>query len=280
MFPHHSDQMSQRSQVSRVTLCMSISKVLSEWVSESVIQWQGHLLSCSGQLKININFPRATIPCQKTESHSVCPPKTFLQCFWPHWSSFANVFVMLANDDPPFTWTSYSPPPPGRPAPVQLYFSKMFPDLSSDLQVNNSITHPKLNWIDLRTLLRKLFAIVFAMFLPTVELVFSRETTWKCDIDVEKKMNKLVLTVIATNGGQTFGKSHCCLIRYFWPIHIEKVTVFRCSSISCTGHHLHHHNLLCTVEDGGPPGWVRVSLSLTISSTTRERSKEGGTQSE
>ena len=53
MFPHHSDQMSQRSQVSRVALCMSKVKVLSvsESVSESVSQWQGRLLSCSGQLK-------------------------------------------------------------------------------------------------------------------------------------------------------------------------------------------------------------------------------------
>ena len=42
MFSHHSDQMSQRSQVSRVALCMSKVKVpfnsqwVSEWVSESV----------------------------------------------------------------------------------------------------------------------------------------------------------------------------------------------------------------------------------------------------
>ena len=49
MFPHHSDQMFQRSQVSRVALCMSKVKVL--WVTESVREWQGHLLSCSGQLK-------------------------------------------------------------------------------------------------------------------------------------------------------------------------------------------------------------------------------------
>ena len=48
MSSHHSDQMSQRSQVSRVALWMTISKVLSQWLS----QWQGHLLSCSGQLKI------------------------------------------------------------------------------------------------------------------------------------------------------------------------------------------------------------------------------------
>ena len=34
MSPHHSDQMSQRSQVSRVALCMSKVKVLS--VSQSV----------------------------------------------------------------------------------------------------------------------------------------------------------------------------------------------------------------------------------------------------
>ena len=51
MSPHHSDQMSQRSQVSGAALCMS--KVKVAWVSQSVSEWQGHLLSCSGQLKIN-----------------------------------------------------------------------------------------------------------------------------------------------------------------------------------------------------------------------------------
>ena len=51
MFPHHSDQMSQRSQVSRVALCMSISKVLSESVSQSVSDKVTYILSCSGQLK-------------------------------------------------------------------------------------------------------------------------------------------------------------------------------------------------------------------------------------
>ena len=34
----------------RVALWMSSSKVLSESVSESVSEWQGHLLSCSGRL--------------------------------------------------------------------------------------------------------------------------------------------------------------------------------------------------------------------------------------
>ena len=38
--------MSQWSQVSRIALCMAKVKV-----TESVSQWQGHLLSCSGQLK-------------------------------------------------------------------------------------------------------------------------------------------------------------------------------------------------------------------------------------
>ena len=49
MFLHHSesDQMSGRSEDNSIVFCISISKVLSEWVS----QWQGHLLSCSGQLK-------------------------------------------------------------------------------------------------------------------------------------------------------------------------------------------------------------------------------------
>ena len=48
MSPHHSDQMYQRSQVSRAALCMWKSKSGSvrEWVSESVSEWQGHLLSC------------------------------------------------------------------------------------------------------------------------------------------------------------------------------------------------------------------------------------------
>ena len=48
MSSHHSDQMSQRSQVSGVALCISKVKVPS--VSQSVSEWQGHLLSCSGQL--------------------------------------------------------------------------------------------------------------------------------------------------------------------------------------------------------------------------------------
>ena len=45
MSPHHSDQMSEMYNAHKIVFCMSISKVL--WVS----QWQGHLLSCSGQLK-------------------------------------------------------------------------------------------------------------------------------------------------------------------------------------------------------------------------------------
>ena len=44
-----SDQMSQRSQVSRIALCMSKLKVL--WVTDWVSEWQSHPLSCSGQLK-------------------------------------------------------------------------------------------------------------------------------------------------------------------------------------------------------------------------------------
>ena len=48
MSSHHSEQMSQRLKVSRIARCMSKVKV-TDWVS----QWQGHLLSCSGQLKIN-----------------------------------------------------------------------------------------------------------------------------------------------------------------------------------------------------------------------------------
>ena len=48
MSPHHSDQMSGRSEVNWIVFCMTIS---SQWFSE----WQGHLLSCSGQLKTNYN---------------------------------------------------------------------------------------------------------------------------------------------------------------------------------------------------------------------------------
>ena len=54
-----SDQMSQRSQVSRVALlCQNMfqNQKVAHWVSDSVSQWQGHLLSCpqtlSGQQKI------------------------------------------------------------------------------------------------------------------------------------------------------------------------------------------------------------------------------------
>ena len=69
MSPHHSDQMSQRSHVSRVALCKSKVKVL--WVSESVSQWvsewQGHLLSCSGQLKMEVKM-RFTPPSKQTKS--------------------------------------------------------------------------------------------------------------------------------------------------------------------------------------------------------------------
>ena len=49
MSHHHSDQMSQRSQVSRVALCMSNVKVLSvtQWLSDSV----SDKVTCSGQQK-------------------------------------------------------------------------------------------------------------------------------------------------------------------------------------------------------------------------------------
>ena len=57
MSPYHSDQISQRSHVSRVTLYVPKSKVwLSQSVSQSVTEWvsewQGHLLSCFGQLEM------------------------------------------------------------------------------------------------------------------------------------------------------------------------------------------------------------------------------------
>ena len=69
MSPHHSDQMSQRSQVSRVALCMSKVKVLSasEWVSEWVSEWQGHLLSCFGQLKTQVYHRTPIVVTSKLE---------------------------------------------------------------------------------------------------------------------------------------------------------------------------------------------------------------------
>ena len=60
MSPYFSDQMFQRSQVSRVALCMS--KVKVPWVSESVSEWQGHLLSCCGQLNTDISAPEIYFP--------------------------------------------------------------------------------------------------------------------------------------------------------------------------------------------------------------------------
>ena len=42
MFPHHCDQLSQRSLVSSMSKKQKVAQWLSEWVSE----WQGHLLSC------------------------------------------------------------------------------------------------------------------------------------------------------------------------------------------------------------------------------------------
>ena len=44
MFSHHSDQISQRSQVSLGSLCLILNQ---EWLS----QWQSHILICPGQLK-------------------------------------------------------------------------------------------------------------------------------------------------------------------------------------------------------------------------------------
>ena len=54
MFYHHADQMSQRSQVSRISLCVTKSKYDSDTVT--LTEWRSHVLSCpqtvTGQLKI------------------------------------------------------------------------------------------------------------------------------------------------------------------------------------------------------------------------------------
>ena len=53
--------MSQWSQVSRIALCLSKVKV-SDSVTELVSQWQGHLLSCSGQLKKKMTQLQLALP--------------------------------------------------------------------------------------------------------------------------------------------------------------------------------------------------------------------------
>ena len=69
---HHSDQMSGRYEDYYIVFCMSISKVLSEWVS----QWQGHLLSCSKQLIMIITWPRCPLRSLTR------PPVATFQTWW------------------------------------------------------------------------------------------------------------------------------------------------------------------------------------------------------
>ena len=63
MFPHHCDQMSQRSQVSRVALCKSKVKVplVSQWVSDKVtywaVRWQLKMQEFCTKIKIPLLFP-------------------------------------------------------------------------------------------------------------------------------------------------------------------------------------------------------------------------------
>ena len=69
MSPHHSDQMSQRSQVSRATLCMSKVKVL--WVSESVTRSPIELFWTAKKIISNISkvpFSPESPPVQQKRS--------------------------------------------------------------------------------------------------------------------------------------------------------------------------------------------------------------------
>jgi len=94
MFPHHSDKMSQRSQVSRVALCMSKVKVplVSELVSEWVSEWLGHLLSCSGQLKTLKTHAR-TWQCCQVDPYSVTHFKSLEQyCLFSIIAIFSRYF--------------------------------------------------------------------------------------------------------------------------------------------------------------------------------------------
>ena len=97
MSPHHSDQISEKSEVNWIVFCITISKVLSEWVSEWVSEWQGHLLSCSGQLK---TLPEAQ-RTQDIESTTWIISKSWNEC--------------------KFQFSTLNPPPlPGNHLPVIL----------------------------------------------------------------------------------------------------------------------------------------------------------------
>ena len=116
----------------------------------------------------------------------------------------------------------------------------------------------------LRTLLRKLLAIVFAKLCPTVEFVFSRDTTWFIK-------DKLFVDC-------------CCQYSQSFPpmaaTHLGSPTA-AWANVATSGKQRNPGNhLLSIVEEGGPPGWPRVSLSFAISATTIPRSREAGMQSE
>ena len=116
----------------------------------------------------------------------------------------------------------------------------------------------------LRTLLRKLLAIVFAKLCPTVEFVFSRDTTWfikdKLFVDCCWQYSQSFPPMAAT--------------------HLESPTA-AWANVAISGKQKNPGiHLLSIVEEGGPPGWPRVSLSFAISTTTIPRSREAGMQSE
>ena len=69
--PHHSDQMSQRSQVSRVALCMSKVKVpwVSEWVSEWVTRSPIELFWTAKNIMSRFNLLRVVFPSFKVGFH-------------------------------------------------------------------------------------------------------------------------------------------------------------------------------------------------------------------
>ena len=83
MSPHHSDQMSQRSQVSRVALCMSKVKVLS--VSESVTRSPIELFWTAKNVS---NFQETVISLSL-----FLPP---ISLIW--WQSFVTLEITLSVD--------------------------------------------------------------------------------------------------------------------------------------------------------------------------------------
>ena len=83
MFPHHSDQMSQRSQVSRVTLlvCFLKGHSVSQWVTKSPIELSAGQLKILGQRQF-----KGVQSYQITSNHIWCIILARICWLWQLWS--------------------------------------------------------------------------------------------------------------------------------------------------------------------------------------------------